>query len=46
MTKDEMQRFLDLAAQDGDTELEAAQKLFKILGIMFPGKKDEQAKKK
>ena len=39
MTKDEMQRFLDLASYDGLDELEAARRLFRIIGISYPSEK-------
>ena len=45
MTKDEMQRFLDLAALDGLGEEEAAKRLFMILGISYPKEKEDKAKK-
>lgn len=36
MTRDEMQRFLNLEAKDGKSELEAYKNLMYILGIEFP----------
>ena len=42
MTKDEMQRFLDLAALDGLGESEAARRLFQIIGISYPSEKAEK----
>lgn len=38
MTTDEMQRFFDMEAEQGTSELEAYRKLMRILGIEFPGK--------
>ena len=38
MTTDEMQRFFDIEAEQGTSELEAYRKLMRILGIEFPGK--------
>ena len=45
MTKDEMQRFLDLAALDGLGEEEAAKRLFLILGISYPKEKEKTPEK-
>ena len=42
MTKDEMQRFLDLAALDRLGELEAARRLFYVIGISYPSEKTEK----
>lgn len=36
MTKDEMQRFLNREAENGNTEEEALKALAEILGIKFP----------
>ena len=36
MTKEEMQRFLNLEAERGSTEYEALKALADILGIIFP----------
>ena len=41
MTKEEMQRFLNMAAEKGATEYEALKELAKILGIEFPEMKTE-----
>lgn len=41
MTKEEMQRFLNMAAERGATEYEALKELAKILGIEFPELKSE-----
>ncbi|MGN0494972.1 MAG: hypothetical protein ACI4GW_01970 [Lachnospiraceae bacterium] len=41
MTKEEMQRFLNMAAERGATEYEALKELAKILGIEFPDLKSE-----
>lgn len=38
MTTDEMQRFFDMEAEQGTSELEAYRKLMRILGIEFPSK--------
>ena len=38
MTTDEMQRFFDIEAEQGTSELEAYRKLMRILGIEFPSK--------
>ena len=38
MTTDEMQRFFDLEAKQGTSELEAYRKLMRILGTEFPSK--------
>lgn len=38
MTADEMQRFFDMEAEQGTSELEAYRKLMRILGIEFPSK--------
>lgn len=38
MTTDEMQRFFDMKAEQGTSELEAYRKLMRILGIEFPSK--------
>lgn len=38
MTTDEMQRFFDVEAEQGTSELEAYRKLMRILGIEFPSK--------
>lgn len=38
MTTDEMQRFFDVEAKQGTSELEAYRKLMRILGTEFPGK--------
>lgn len=38
MTTDEMQRFFDMEVEQGTSELEAYQKLMRILGIEFPSK--------
>ena len=47
MTTDEMQRFLDMAALDGVGELEAARRLFRVLGIAYPEKdREERGEKK
>ena len=45
MTKDEMQRFLDLAALDGLDEAEAARRLFQIIGISYPEKENKSRDK-
>lgn len=36
MTREEMQRFLNLMNNDGKTELEAYRRLAYVLGIEFP----------
>ena len=46
MTADEMQRFLDLAALDGIGELEAARRLFRIIGISYPENREPEPEKK
>lgn len=38
MTTDEMQRFFDVEAEQGTSELEAYRKLMRVLGIEFPSK--------
>lgn len=38
MTTDEMQRFFDMEAEQGISELEAYRKLMRILGIEFPSR--------
>lgn len=38
MTTDEMQRFFDMEAEQGTSELDAYRKLMRILGIEFPSK--------
>lgn len=38
MTTDEMQKFFDVEAEQGTSELEAYRKLMRILGIEFPSK--------
>lgn len=38
MTTDEMQRFFDVEAKQGTSELEAYRKLMRILGTEFPSK--------
>lgn len=41
MTRDEMQRFLNLMKDDGKAELEAYRMLAYILGIIFPQSNDK-----
>ena len=46
MTKDEMQRFLDLAAEQGVGELEAARQLWRVLGIRYDKDRKNERKDK
>lgn len=41
MTREEMQRFVNLLAAEGKTELEAYRSLMKVIGIEYPGKSDD-----
>ena len=45
MTRDEMQRFLDLEALRGADELEAYRNLIKVIGISYQKPGDNQEKK-
>ena len=38
MTREEMQRFVNLLAAEGKTELEAYRSLMKVIGIEYPGR--------
>ncbi len=41
MTKEEMQRFLNEEAEEGKGELETCRKFLRILGLVFPGEKEQ-----
>ncbi len=44
MTTDEMQRFLNEEAGEGKGELETYRKFLRILGLIFPGEKENGKK--
>ena len=41
MTREEMQRFVNLLAAEGKSELEAYRSLMKVIGIEYPGRPDD-----
>lgn len=45
MTKDEMQRFIDLCIRDGKTELETWRDFRNVLGLKFEQNENEEEEK-